>query len=200
MQLPHDDMPATAMDPSSASSSPRRLSERRGIPELQPLEPTLAPKISSFGKITTDPADNGPQSYDSSVSSGIFSPDLFGTPAISTPATPADISPLRSLAPSLELTSSVVTSSIREEEERSDCRCSVCEDLSNNLVNGLGLSVGDLARQELNMEFPKRLDVAGPDSPATLMGSALEQDYQYDEKLAPFALPPTPPSHGMFSV
>lgn len=170
------------------SRSPRRLSERRGKPELQPLDPFLP----SHQKPPPPPADPALESSDSSIPSSVFSPDNLATPAMSAPATPTDVaSPLRSLPAFGPATSSIVGSSIQEEEE-SNCGCADCEARCGEY--GLGLAVGAAGTMGTkDVAFP-RLDAISTVREG-FEGPCYGGHYHFNEKLAPVAMPPTPPSN-----
>lgn len=160
------------------SQSPRRLSERRGKPELQPLDPIMSSTGASSGMGT----EKDIESADSSIPSGVFSPDNFATPAMSVPTTPTDFTLPRAL-PSF--------SSIQEEEE-TGCDCEDCEARCGEY--GLGLAVGGPGTMGTkDVAFP-RLDTISTVRDGFL-GPCCGSHYQYNEKLAPVAMPPTPPSN-----
>lgn len=168
-----------AMEEQLCSASPVRLSERRGKPELQPLDP------SHMGLGL--PADVDTHSSDSSIPSGIFSPESYATPVMSAPTTPTDISPLRMLAsPFGTRSSSIVGTSIKEEDEVSDCGC---RDYDEDY--GLGLAVGNMGTKDV--AFPRL------DSIRTVREAfgppCYDTHYHFNEKLAPVTLPPTPPAN-----
>ena len=168
------------------SRSPRRLSERRGKPELQPLDPFLPPHQKP-----PTAADADLESSDSSIPSGVFSPDNPATPAMSAPATPTDVSPLRSLPAFAAAGSSIVGSSIQEEEE-SNCGCADCEARCGEY--GLGLAVGAAGTMGTkDVAFP-RLDAVSTVREG-FEGPCYGGHYHFNEKLAPVAMPPTPPSN-----
>ena len=170
------------------SRSPRRLSERRGKPELQPLDPVLPPKITTYSGTITD-ADI--ESSDSSLPSGVFTPGNYATPSLSAPVTPTDLSPLRSLGPFGTIGSTIVGSSIQEEEE-SNCGCADCEARCGEY--GLGLAVGAAGTMGTkDVAFP-RLDTISAVREG-FEGPCCGTHYHLNEKLAPVAMPPTPPSN-----
>ncbi|KAI5857159.1 hypothetical protein BZA05DRAFT_167452 [Tricharina praecox] len=175
--------------------SPRRLSERRGKPELQPLGPILpSPNASTptFNSGPTATRDADIESLNSSIPSGVFSPDNYGTPVMSAPATPTDISPIRHLAMPFGAGSSIVGTSIQEEDEASECDCQECEDRCGEY--GLGLAVGAAGTMGTkDVAFP-RLDTVRTVREA-FEESCYGSHYHYNEKLAPIAMPPTPPSN-----
>ena len=126
---------------------------------------------------------------------GEFSPENYATPAMSTPATPTDVMPTRSLASPFAATSSIVGSSIREEEETtSNCDCQDCEDVIKQY--GLGLAVGSMGTKDV--AFP-RLDMVRPIVREGFEEPCYGTHYHFNEKLAPVALPPTPPEHSTIS-
>ena len=174
------------------SRSPRRLSERRGKPELQPLDPILTSNIAAVTKMM---AEADIESSDSSIpNSGAFSPDDYASPAMSTPATPTDGSPLRPLTLSFGM-SSIVESSIREEEEDADeCDCDDCD--AHDAEYGLALGVGAVGTMGTkDVAFP-RLNTVKTVREA-FEDSSWGAHYQYNEKLAPVAMPKTPPCNCM---
>jgi len=177
--------------------SPRRLSERRGKPELQPLGPIPPSPNASIptlnpGPIATRDADI--ESLTSSIPSGVFSPDSYGSPVMSAPATPTDISPVRHLVMPFGAGSSIVGTSIQEEEDgASECNCRECEARCGEY--GLGLAVGAVGTMGTkDVAFP-RLDTVRTVREA-FEESCFGSHYHYNEKLAPVAMPPTPPSNG----
>jgi len=173
--------------------SPRRLSERRGKPELQPLGPILPSPMASIPTLSSGPRDADIESLNSSLPSGVFSPDTYGSPVMSAPATPTDISPIRHLAMPFGTGSSIVGTSIQEEDEASECDCQECEARCGEY--GLGLAVGAAGTMGTkDVAFP-RLDTVRTVREA-FVESCFGSHYQYNEKLAPVAMPPTPPSNG----
>ncbi|KAI5813416.1 hypothetical protein BZA77DRAFT_296006 [Pyronema omphalodes] len=147
------------------SQSPRRLSERRGKPELQPLDPVM----SSMGASSGVGTEKDIESADSSIPSGVFSPDNFATPAMSAPTTPTDFTLPRAL-PSF--------SSIQEEEETS-CDCEDCEARCGEY--GLGLAVGGPGTMGTkDVAFP-RLDTIS----TTNVTAAGERTYMFSSHTSP---------------
>lgn len=170
--------------------SPRRISERRGKPELQPLVPILPSTMAVAQAILNDTeADIEPSDW--SIPSGVYSPENYATPAMSAPATPTDNSPPRL---PFGTVSSILGSSIQEEEEISNCGCQDCEARCEEY--GLGLAVGAVGTMGTkDVAFPRLDNVR-------TVREGFEQPcygthYHFNEKLAPVAMPLTPPPNCM---
>lgn len=179
----------------SISHSPRRLAERRGIPQLQPLEPAYEAKPSVVTRMSSENDICTPQSVTSSSSR--YSTDGFNSSQISTPATPTDYSPFRSSA--VESFSPVTAPpSIREEDEDQECNCD-CKGYSEGSgMHGLGVDVGGISKQTSAMHLSERLHVATESN---------SPNYEYpahynntSDSRGQFPMPPTPPSHGKIMI
>lgn len=181
----------------SISHSPRRLAERRGIPQLQPLEPAYEAKSIIASRISSENDIYTPQSVTSSIPSSRYSPDGFNSSQMSTPATPTDFSPFRSSAID---TFSPVTAppSIREEEEEDqECNCDCGGYTEGPRMRGLGFEVNGLSKQTSAMRLSERLHVA--------TGSSQPLNYEYPSQFdandkGQFPMPPTPPSQGKHMI
>lgn len=179
----------------STSHSPRRLAERRGIPQLQPLEPAYEAKPSIATRMSFESDIYNSQSATSSSSR--YSTDDFNSSQMSTPATPTDFSPFRSSAADAF---SPVTAppSIQEEDEEQECNCD-CEGYSEGPgMHGLGFNVDEISKQTSAMRLSEILHVA--------TGSNHTPNYEYSthydvsDSRGQFPMPPTPPSHGKIMI
>lgn len=180
----------------SISHSPRRLAERRGIPQLQPLEPAYEAKTSIPTRMSFESDTGTLQSVASSGSR--YSTDDFNSSQMSTPATPTDFSPFRSSA--LDAFSPVTAPpSIREEDEdEQECNCD-CEGYPEGPgMRGLGFDMDGISKQTSAMRLSEILYVA--------TGNNRSPNYEYSahydtsDSRGQFPMPPTPPSHGKIMI
>lgn len=191
----------------SITHSPRRLSERRGIPELQPLEPAPSSKpLLATSRLSLDSElYSRPISQGSSVTTA-YSYD-------NAPITPIEMSPFR---PDV-MSPITAPPSIREEEEEEDyaCGCNCGKTLNGSGVRGLGFEIpaDGLNKQTIAWSLTERLHVAtgsngllNPDlvdqfgNNKNNSSSNNNSNNSSNNKMCRLFLPPTPPSHGRFQL
>ncbi|CUS14700.1 unnamed protein product [Tuber aestivum] len=181
----------------STTHSPRRLSERRGIPELQPLEPAASPKALISSRVSLDSELCRPISQGSSVISTPYSSYETGSnTAMTTPITPTDISPFKPHAPDI-MSPITAPPSIREEDEEDDelCDCS-CGSTVNGL-GGLGLEtlVDGASGWTTARSLSERLHLTTGGNPSFDHDYLIHQFQKSHINGEQYSMPPTPPSH-----
>lgn len=180
----------------SINHSPRRLADRRGIPQLQPLEPAYEAKPSIASRMSSENDICTPQSVTSSSSR--YSTDGFNSSQMSTPATPTDYSPFR---PSATDAFSPVTAppSIQEEdEENQECSCDCGGYPEGSRIRGLGFDVDGISRQTSTMRLSERLHVATESNHS--LNYEYATHYSPSDSRGQYPMPPTPPSHGKIMI